>query len=364
MGNKETIFLTGATGLIGSYLLKLLLEDGHKVFVLARSRDNKTAQERVHDICRFWDKEVLNKNFNNLVVLEGDITKDDLGLRREIGAMLGSEVEAIFHCAANTKFSLSLEPLRKVNVEGTRNVLKWGLEWNKKGRLQRVVHLSTVFIYGDYKGLFSENDLDLGQKFYIAYEQSKFEGEKVVNIYRKKGLWVDIFRPPVVVGESKTGRIPFFDQAFYQAIHIWNSGIFDYYPNVEDYNFTIDFVDELCKSIIIIFSHASAPNNNYHPFSNHPLSVNKTMELFSQHFAFKRPKPVSLYKFFKEKSTFAQRQLMKYIFHFFSKDIKLSSEITSEILRECSFEFSSSRETALLKLVEYCLGAGFLKKKR
>ena len=67
MNNKKTtIFLTGATGLIGSYLLKILLNNGHKVFCLARTKKNKPAKQRVTDILKFWDEKVLSDNFNNL----------------------------------------------------------------------------------------------------------------------------------------------------------------------------------------------------------------------------------------------------------------------------------------------------------
>ena len=60
--NKKTIFLTGATGLVGSYLLNILLQKGDKVYVLARSKDNKNSRDRVMDILKFWDRKILSKN--------------------------------------------------------------------------------------------------------------------------------------------------------------------------------------------------------------------------------------------------------------------------------------------------------------
>lgn len=59
MDKQKTVLLTGATGLVGSYLLKILLENDYKVYVLARSKDNKNARDRVIDVLKFWDKDIL-----------------------------------------------------------------------------------------------------------------------------------------------------------------------------------------------------------------------------------------------------------------------------------------------------------------
>jgi len=75
MDKQKTVFLTGATGLVGSYLLKILLQEGHKVYVLARGKGNKGARDRVIDILNFWDKNVLSRKSYNLAVLKGEIKR-------------------------------------------------------------------------------------------------------------------------------------------------------------------------------------------------------------------------------------------------------------------------------------------------
>ncbi|MBI5208225.1 MAG: SDR family oxidoreductase [Candidatus Firestonebacteria bacterium] len=157
--NIKTIFLTGATGLVGSYLLKTFLKNNYKVYALARSKDNRNARERVFEVLKFWDKNVLLKKSNNLIVLEGDITRKNLGLDKPNVDLLKREVEEIFHCAAETKFNAPLKEIRKINVEGTMNVLELAVKCSKNGILKKVNHISTAYVCGDYKGVFKEDKL-------------------------------------------------------------------------------------------------------------------------------------------------------------------------------------------------------------
>ena len=146
MNKPKTFFITGVTGLVGSYLLKLLLADGHKVYALARSKDNKTATERVMEILNFWDKDVAAERSHSLSVLDGDITERNLGLDKQIIDVLKDEVEEIFHSAAVTQYNWPLDKIRKVNVEGTRNILDLAVIFRDQGKLKKVNHLSTAYV--------------------------------------------------------------------------------------------------------------------------------------------------------------------------------------------------------------------------
>jgi thioester reductase-like protein len=53
MPEKKTVFITGVTGLVGSYLLKTLLQNNHKVYALARNKENKGAKDRVVEVLKF-----------------------------------------------------------------------------------------------------------------------------------------------------------------------------------------------------------------------------------------------------------------------------------------------------------------------
>src|SRR4030067_1542637 len=98
MDNKKKILLTGATGLVGSYLLKILLQEGHKVYALARSKNNKNAKDRVTEVLNFWDKDVLSEKSYCLEVLEGDIAKKFLFLDTQHLFLLKKEIEEFSLC--------------------------------------------------------------------------------------------------------------------------------------------------------------------------------------------------------------------------------------------------------------------------
>ena len=362
MDNKKKILLTGATGLVGSYLLKILLQEGHKVYALARSKNNKNAKDRVTEVLNFWDKDVLSEKSYCLEVLEGDIAKKNLDLDKQNLDLLKNEIEEIFHCAAVTQFNLPLKEIRKVNAEGTKNILELAVKYSKKGRLKKVNHLSTAYVCGDYKGVFKEDDLDVGQRFNSTYEQSKFEAEKLVEKYRKKGLWIDVFRPPLVIGESMTGKTITLQQSVYQLLHMWSLEIFDYFPG-RGFLINIVFVDDLCNAIFKISYRASLRNRNYHPFNCNTTSLEEILNVSTKFLGFRKSRLVFRSEFFKNNPTPAQKMLLENNILLFNNNVSLDSIMTNKILKKYGFEFSSLDKDFLLKLLDYCAKEGFLKKK-
>lgn len=222
---RSTIFLTGATGLLGSYLLKILLNNNHKVYALARGKTNKTAKARVEEALHFWDKK-LSARHNNLTVFEGDLSKRNLGLNQQTIRLLTTNIEQIFHSGAITVQNTPLAVIKKTNVNGTHTVLDLALKCRKK---VKVFHVSTAYICGNSREVFTEDDLNKKQHFNSNYEISKFQSEKLVHQYRLKGLLIDVFRPPLIIGESTTGKISEFKN-IYQFLAIAQMNLFSHLP--------------------------------------------------------------------------------------------------------------------------------------
>lgn len=358
---KKTVFLTGTTGLIGSYLLKVLLEKGYKVFALSRHKENKSAQDRVLDLLKFWNEDVLLKKLGNLTILEGDVTEVNLGLTEHSLNMLTKELDEIFHSAAVTRFNWSLEKIRKVNVEGTKKVLGLALKFKANGKLQKLNHISTAYVCGDYSGTFCEDDLDVGQKFSTTYEQSKFEAEKLIEQYRSEGLWIDIFRPPLVVGEYMTGKTMTFQQGFYQLLHMLSLGFFDHLPG-KGFTQNIEFVDDLCRAIYKISSQTTLRNRNYHPFRCEAVPFETVLDISSRFLGFNKPELVSQDSYLKNDPIPSQKMLLKSNMLLFNDKLILDSGKTVNLLKEHGFKFSDLTEDCFIDILNYCLTANFLKK--
>jgi thioester reductase-like protein len=358
---KKRYLVTGATGLIGSYLLKMLLQDGHKVYVLARGNSDYNAKRRVENILNFWDKTLLVKHSESLKILEGDIVKKNLGSEKNADFLHKVGIDEVFHCAATTEFNRSFKEIRKVNIDGTKNVLDFCIKYSKNGFFKKINYLSTAFVCGDYRGVFKESNLDVRQNFVSSYEQSKFEAEKLIEKYRENGLWIDIFRPALVIGESKTGKTFSFHQSFYQVLHIWDLEIFTYFPG-KNIAINVVFVDELCESIIKITFNGKERNKNYHTFPQKRVSLEMILNISSEILKFKKPKLIGRDDFIKKEITPVQSLLLKNNIFNYNNDAILDSHSTNSFLERCDFKFSNLTRSKLEKLIDFSTKIGYLKK--
>jgi len=153
MKQKRNILLTGVTGFLGAHLFQLMIkEKNNNVFVLMRSKNGVVAEQRLSSLVADYLK---RKDISRRVqVIHGDITKKNLGINPKHFNFLYGNINEIYHCAANTQFRGPLEIMRKINVEGTRNILNFSTKCHK---LKKINYVSTVFIVGNSGGVFSED---------------------------------------------------------------------------------------------------------------------------------------------------------------------------------------------------------------
>lgn len=217
MKDVKTILLTGATGFVGSNLAYEFLKKGYNLKLLVREKNNDDAEERIDKILSiFFDNHIEYKNVKNKIeVITGDITFENLGIPATVLKRLCLEVDAVFHCAALTTFDEGKKKeLEEQNVKGTKNVLDFTLKLSNPD----FHYMSTAYICGQEDGIFYEDDLDIGQKFNNSYEESKFKAEQLINEYRKEfDIKTTIYRPSIIVGDSKTGKTTNFS-GFYSVI--------------------------------------------------------------------------------------------------------------------------------------------------
>lgn len=209
------LLLTGATGLLGRYLLRDLLQADVPVAVLVRPNRRRSAEDRVEALMQSWER-LLEKRLPRPVVLSGDITQPGLGLDSEEGNWVRAHCDSVLHNAASLTFHAASEegePWRS-NVHGVRNVLDFCAET----QIWDFHHVSTAYVCGLRKGRILESELDMGQEFSNDYERSKLLAEKMV---RESGLFnsVTVYRPAIIVGDSQTGFTTTF-HGFYHLVRL------------------------------------------------------------------------------------------------------------------------------------------------
>ncbi|KRT82346.1 epimerase, partial [Oryctes borbonicus] len=154
---ESTVFITGGTGYLGKVLIERALRvlDVKKVYLLIRSKKNKSPQVRLREIFAnplFQKLRDLKgeKIFEKCVGMEGNITKTNLDLSEENREILKSEVEYVIHSAATVRFD---EPLRQallINTKGVQLMLQLAKEMRK---LKCFAHISTTFCHPEVKVL-------------------------------------------------------------------------------------------------------------------------------------------------------------------------------------------------------------------
>jgi thioester reductase-like protein len=209
------ILLTGATGLLGSYLVRDLLLAGRSVAVIARSERKRSPAARVEALVADWEMR-LGVRLPRPVVLAGDLTQPACGLDGAGLRWVGEHCSELLHNAASLSFkgtSRDEEPW-VTNVGGTAHVL----ELAARAGLRRMHQVSTAYVCGLRTDVVAEADLDVGQSFGNDYERSKVEAERLV---RSAGHLdsVTVYRPSIIVGDSVTGYTSTY-HGFFAALRL------------------------------------------------------------------------------------------------------------------------------------------------
>ncbi len=106
-----------------------------------------------------------------LACVRGDVAEDFLGLNRETYDALRATTSAIVHCAPLTSFGRKPEQYEAINFRGTERVI----EFATRGPAAPIplLYVSTACVCGERRGVFGEEDLELGQRLGSPYEESK-----------------------------------------------------------------------------------------------------------------------------------------------------------------------------------------------
>ncbi|MFH1478166.1 MAG: SDR family oxidoreductase [Candidatus Omnitrophota bacterium] len=360
----KNIFITGSTGFLGWDIARNLLDNtDSNVYLLVRGKADRSGSKRILDLLeRSYPEQKRMSIVNRIEVLEGDVTGINLGLKKDKYDSLTKEIDVIYHSAALCEFGIELPIIKKINVDGTKNMLDFALLCGKNGQFISFQYVSTVGIAGKTGGVFYENSLDIGQEFNNTYERTKFEAEKLIESYRKKGLSISVYRPSIITGDSKTGEASNF-QMLYQPLHFFSLGIFDKIPVNREMKYNLVPVDCVAKAIYLISTNEDN-NKNYHVTNPNPIDIDFLLNAASEYFGFKKPKLVSEKEFdYELLRGFGRKLIDPYLPYFNHKALTFDNTNFNKAIEGKGFKWPVINEAILKRLFKYCADVDYIKRK-
>ncbi len=276
---SDELLVTGYPGFLGSRLVASLLRRRPEARVVALVES--TMADRARESARRIDSERIE-------VLAGDITDARLGLTDGDYERLTGAVSAVFHLAAIYDLAVPLEVAQKVNVEGTANVLDFCA---RAAQLERLNYVSTAFVAGRRGGVVYEHELSLGQSFMNHYEATEFQAELWVR-QEMDQIPTTIYRPAIVVGDSRTGETVKFDGPYY-LLRMISRLIARRVPLARvgsDAPFNVVPVDLVVDGIAAVSGDPESVGETLHLVDPEPLSSRELFGALAEEYAGRRPK--------------------------------------------------------------------------
>lgn len=216
--DKPTVFLTGATGFLGAFLLRdLLSRNVAKVICLVRAKDAAKGLDRLRESGEgrgAWDEAWVRDG--RVEAVAGDLGDDNFGLAPDVWSRVAQEADSVCHNGAMVHWVYHYAKLRAANVLSTLTALRLCAEGKPKAfsfvsstsvlDAEGFIRKADESIAAGGAGLLESDDLEDGRHaLETGYGQSKWVCEKVIMEAAKRGLSGWIVRPGYVLGHSSTG---------------------------------------------------------------------------------------------------------------------------------------------------------------
>ena len=264
--------VTGATGFIGRRLVRKLLErPDARVYFLVRQE----SLSKVEELLACWQVDR-----SRAVLVVGSLTEAGLGLSDADRQRLTGEVQHLFHLAAVYDLQADAASQQAANVEGTRRVV----ELANAIRVQCFHHMSSIVAAGLFEGMFREDMFEEAENLEHPYFGTKHEAERIVR-EACRVPW-RIYRPGIVVGDSRNGEIDKIDGPYYffKAIQRMRSLLPPWMPtigleggriNLVPVDFVVDAVDHIAHK-------PGLDGKCFHLVDPHPHRVGDVLAIFAK----------------------------------------------------------------------------------
>jgi thioester reductase-like protein len=272
MSKSGTIFLTGFPGFIASRLLSRLAREAFDFLLLIEPPFVARAREELKEIAA-----ETHRPLNEFRILEGDITRDNLGLSKEDLLLAQTNTGFVFHLAAYYDLAVPCEPAMRVNVLGTQNV---NLFTRSLANLEHYHYISTCYVAGKRTGVILETELEHDAGFRNYYEETKYLAEMEVERLKSE-LPITIHRPAVVCGDSRTGETAKYDGIYYLIHYLlrWPTGLSIFNIGNKEVTLNLVPIDFVVNALASLVTDKQVIGKTLQLADPYPLT---THELFNQ----------------------------------------------------------------------------------
>jgi len=265
-------FVTGATGFIGKRLVRKLLErKGTVVYVLVRAQ----SQDKVKAL-----REFCGVSAARLVPVQGNLIEPKLGVSAADIKLLKGHIQHFYHLAAVYDLGAEESSQIQINVDGTRNTVALA----KAIDARHFHHVSSIAAAGLYEGVFREDMFDEAEGLDHPYFMTKHESEKIVR-QECKLPW-SVYRPAMVVGDSRTGEMDKIDGPYYffKLIQRMRQILPPWFPSMglEGGRVNIVPVDFVVDALTAISHQKDIAGHCYHLVDPVGYRVGDVLDIFSQ----------------------------------------------------------------------------------
>jgi thioester reductase-like protein len=272
------LLVTGFPGFIGTRLVRRLLADSPDATVVALVEPRMA--ERAREVA------ATLQGSDRVTVQPGDIADPLLGVDDATYDRLVADVTEIHHLAAIYDLAVPDRIAERVNVGGTQHVLDFA---RRAKRLERHHYISTAYVAGWRSGRIYEAELAAGQTFKNHYESTKFAAEVLVR-NTLDSVPTTIYRPAIVVGDSRTGETQKFDGPYYllRTISRLHGRPLPQIGN-GDAPFNVVPVDFVVDAIAAGRADAEVTGLTLHLVDPEPMSSAQLMRLLAREYAGREP---------------------------------------------------------------------------
>ncbi|MGA8290892.1 MAG: SDR family oxidoreductase [Rhodoplanes sp.] len=363
MKNKA-ILLTGVTGALGQDVIREVLATGNEtLFLLIRRKKRLSQRDRARKLLAKYGYE--DELGARVYVLEGDVTHLHFGLKEAEMDVLREKITDFYHIAALTSLNAAETACNRANVNGTENALQLAWDLYTNGELQRFHYFSTAYAVGSLQTYHSyEDSLPEKPVFANFYESSKFIAETKVRKEMEAGLPATIFRPSIVVGDSRTGEVSEFN-VIYPFLKLFVSGVIKVLPTHLENPFNIVPIDFVVKASVAISRQKNSLGKSYHLVSDDPPTIGMILRLKNEVYpGMPEIKVVDPEEFKASELNFigkmAYKMLNPYL-GYLNERLTFDTKNAHEALDSTDIGFPDTGYDFLKTIVGYAVDAGYLK---